>query len=168
MYCLRPSGGKAAPTRDNVCVGSIAAFWSSADTYGLPLETDIVRVGRHISNATIVIGCSGFGRRGRVESDVWRRDHPHLLDHSAWHEASDLNSVTVNLRHQPDHRSTGEIRLCDQGIVWYIDPLAIKPDPVVAVLRFPVNIAQCGAVSVRATRTYLALQAVEPLLHFRS
>jgi len=31
---------------------------------------------------------------------------------------------------------------------------------------FPVNIAERGAVSVRAAGAYLALQAVEPLLRF--
>ena len=57
-----------------------------------------------------------------------------ILDHSARHKASDPDCITINLRHRPDHRSTCEIRLRDQGIVWYIDPLAIKPDPVAAVL----------------------------------
>jgi hypothetical protein len=82
----------------------------------------------------LVIGRTAFGRRGRIACDVWRREHLHFLDHRAWHKASDLDGITVNLRHQPDHRSTCEIRLRDQGIVWYIDPLAIKPDPVMAVL----------------------------------
>jgi hypothetical protein len=29
---------------------------------------------------------------------------------------------------QTNHRSTGAIRLRDQGIIWHIDPFAIKTD----------------------------------------
>jgi hypothetical protein len=57
-----------------------------------------------------------------------------VLGHAARHEASDLDGITFNLRHRPDNRSTYEIRHPDQGVVWYIDPLTIKPDSVLAVL----------------------------------
>jgi hypothetical protein len=42
-----------------------------------------------------------------------RRVSCSVLGHTARHEASDLDGITFNHRHRPDHRSTCAIRHCD-------------------------------------------------------
>jgi hypothetical protein len=39
----------------------------------------------------------------------------------------------------------------DQGVVGNIDPLILKADSIVALLRFPINIADSKAVRKRTT-----------------
>ena len=84
------------------------------------------------------------------------------LDHSARHEASDLDGITFKLRHRPDHRSTYEIRLGDQGIIWHIDPLAIETDAIMPVLRFPIWIGDGFAICHRTARSPFAGELIEP------
>jgi hypothetical protein len=62
--------------RSNVSVGSIASFWSRPTTSGLPLETDVVRAGRHVSKVPRGDMASHLQmKRGRLS---WRPLFPYL------------------------------------------------------------------------------------------
>jgi hypothetical protein len=71
------------------------------------------------------------------------------LAHPARREAPDKDFAVKPQR--PDHRSAGPVRLGDQGLVGNIDPVILKADSIVAVLRFPINIADSKAVRERTT-----------------
>src|SRR5216684_6701044 len=71
------------------------------------------------------------------------------LAHAAGHEAPDKGSA-VN-PHRPHHCSAVAVRLGDHGFVGNIDPAILKADSIVAVLRFPIYIADSKAVRERTT-----------------
>src|SRR5712671_599671 len=71
------------------------------------------------------------------------------LAHASRHEAPDKDFAVKPQR--PDHRSAGPVRLGDQGVVGNIDPVILKADSIVTVLRFPINIADSKAVRERTT-----------------
>jgi hypothetical protein len=55
-------GMRMAGVPDRQCpVRAIRVIWSSADTSGLPLETDIVRTGRHVSKVPTTDIARGVG-----------------------------------------------------------------------------------------------------------
>ena len=76
------------------------------------------------------------------------------LAHAARHEAPDFSIRMIGPaigRVGPNHSSAGAVRLGDHGIVGNIDPVILKADSIVAVLRFPINIADGKAVRERTT-----------------
>ncbi len=71
------------------------------------------------------------------------------LAHAARHEAPDEDFAVKP--HRPHHRSPRPVRFGNQGVVGNIDPFILKANPIVAVLRFPINIADSKAVRERTT-----------------
>jgi hypothetical protein len=53
---------------------------------------------------------------------------------------------------RPHHRPSRPVWLGDQGVAGNIDPFILKADSIVAVLRFPINIADSKAVRERTPR----------------
>jgi hypothetical protein len=57
-------------------------------------------------------------------------------------------------------------RFGDQGVVGNIDPVIPKADSIVAVLRFPINIADSKAVRERTAQPFARCEMVEPAIEF--
>ena len=51
----------------------------------------------------------------------------------------------------PNHSPASTVWLGDYGIVGDVDPSALETDPVMAILRVPINIADNKAVRERTT-----------------
>jgi hypothetical protein len=83
-----------------------------------------------------------------------RGPEPAPLAHAAGHEAPNFSTRMIGPaigRVGPNHSSAVAVRLCDQGVVRNIDPLVVETDAVMAILRFPINIADNRAVRERTT-----------------
>src|SRR5439155_19858797 len=87
------------------------------------------------------------------------------LGHAAWHEAADSHPEIAADR--PHHGAADAIWFGDDSLVRDVDPLAIQPDTIMSGRGFPIDIADRGAIGVRAARAFAASQAVEPSLQFR-
>src|SRR6267142_600636 len=74
------------------------------------------------------------------------RDGP-PLDHAAGQEAADRNPGCPFYR--PHHGPAGAIWHGDDSIVGHVDPLALEPDAIMTVLRFPIDVGNGGAIGVR-------------------
>src|SRR5437667_5753125 len=72
------------------------------------------------------------------------------LAHAARHEAPDQDLAIKPQR--PNHRASHPVRFGDQGVVGNIDPDILKADAIVAVLRFPIDVADSKAVRERTLR----------------
>src|SRR5260370_13825944 len=73
------------------------------------------------------------------------------LAHAARHESPDKDFAVKPQR--PDHRSAGPVRFGDQAVVGNIDPVILKTDSIVAVLRFPTAVVDSKAPRERSTHT---------------
>src|SRR5438477_3376697 len=77
------------------------------------------------------------------------RGEPPSLRHATGQKAADRNPERVLDR--PHHGPTGAIWHGDDGIVGHVDPLALEPDAIMTVLRFPIDVGNDGPIGVRAT-----------------
>lgn len=90
--------------------------------------------------------------------------HP-FSTHGSRHEATDrFSNRTLS---GPHHRPPGSIGLLDHRIIRYVDPLPVKPDTIVAILRIPIRIGHHDAVRVRAAQSPVAPEAIKPGLQGR-
>src|SRR5260221_6831133 len=87
------------------------------------------------------------------------------LRHAARHEATDRHPEIAAQR--PYHGSAYPVRFGDDSFVGNVDPIAVKPDAIMSVGRFPINIADRRAVGIRTARALAAFEAVKPLLEGR-
>src|SRR5260370_425880 len=92
--------------------------------------------------------------RGRGDRSALRprqRRGDSNLTHAARQKAANLVEMPIPPIRR-DHGRCGAVRAVDHGAIWYIDPFALQPDPVMAVLGFPIDIIEpqrIGAVAAR-------------------
>src|ERR1700756_2263306 len=67
-----------------------------------------------------------------------------------------------------NHSSAGAVRLSDHGGIGNIDPSALETDAVMAILRFPINVADGKTVHERTTKPLAGCKPVEPFVQFRT
>jgi hypothetical protein len=94
-----------------------------------------------------------------------RGPEPAPLAHAAGHEAPNFSAGMIGPaigRVGPNHSSAVAVRLGDYGIVGNVNPSAVEMDAVMAVLRFPINVADNRAVRERTTLPLARCEPVEP------
>src|ERR1700704_1758361 len=104
--------------------------------------------------------CWSATRNTREEMRRQLIERDHALGHAARHEATDRRAEITAQR--PHHGSADAVWFGNHGIFRYVDPFAIKSYAVMAVLGFPIDIANRRPVGVRAARPLAGFEAVKP------
>src|SRR5258707_9315508 len=89
---------------------------------------------------------------------------PVAIGHAARHEAPDKGFALKP--HRPHHCSAGAVRPGDHSVVGNVDPSALETDAVMAILRFPIDIADSRAVRERTAYAPAGCEPVEPFVEF--
>src|SRR5262249_9761237 len=95
-----------------------------------------------------------------------RGDRLELLPARSRNKAPDLRPTFIVLV-RPNYGQPELVWHSYQSFRRYLDPLAVKPHPILSILRIPIHICNALTIGICAAKRSSAREAVEPLLERR-